>query len=496
MRSGVTSAKKRAFNNPMTWLLSVQLVVSSTTLVGFGADAQSISQASTPPVQASSGDFKPSPEAQKLLISVADLVKEFFPKAKIVSTGNSLHFEYKVHERMHPYNRRTVPSPDLDGILGDIEVKPGGPNDRIAGVIERPEAIHSVLLMAPYSASDKSLVSVRLVFQPITPLEFMESFKRLISTYDHPEGNLQTDAGPANLKNIESLEATQTANRSLNSGVANTFQTTQLQNATASNSSERIKVDNAQKDSPPGGQSPKSAGQDSLSEHKSTSLSADSEPGANSTAVSPMDKYTYPEGRFKVMLPGSPQVKYSNQAGMRMVDYVYTVPDGTFNISYVILPSAPPNLKTSQLLDNMSQSVVNSLKGLQTRQYESTLQGFQGCQLEVPQLANKPGQSARFRIYLVQNYIYIIGINGNKDWLNSKAAREFLDSFQVDFKTTQQVTMTAPKSTLKSASQVELEQARLEHRNQTMQQEAIRRMKVQKDFEKSRADREFNRVHH
>ncbi|MFN8549880.1 MAG: hypothetical protein U0103_00230 [Candidatus Obscuribacterales bacterium] len=489
----MTSARKRAFNNPMTWLLLVQMVVTSTTLVALRADAQSISQASPAPVQANSGDFKPSTEAQKLLVSVADLVKEFFPKAKIVTAGNSLHFEYKVHERMHPYNRRTVPSPDLDGILGDIEVKPGGQSDRIAGVIERPEAIHSVLLMAPYSASDKSLVSVRLVFQPITPLEFMESFKRLISTYDHPDGNLQANAGPVSPNNIESLETTQTA-QSLNSGVANTSQTTRLENATASNSSERIKVDNAQKGSPSSSESSKRNGQDSSPEHKSPSLSADSETGANSTAVPPMDKYSYPEGRFKVMLPGSPQVKYSNQAGMRMVDYVYTVPDGTFNISYVILPSAPPNLKTSQLLDNMSQSVVNSLKGLQTRQYESTLQGFQGCQLEVPQLANKPGQSARFRIYLVQNYIYIIGVNGKKDWMNSLKAREFLDSFQVDFKTPQQVTMTAPKSKLKSASQVEMEQARLEHRNQTMQQQAIRRMKVQKNFEQSRADREFNRV--
>jgi hypothetical protein len=194
------------------------------------------------------------------------------------------------------------------------------------------------------------------------------------------------------------------------------------------------------------------------------------------TASSPMDKYTYPEGHFKVMLPGSPQVKYSNQAGMRMVDYVYAVPEGTFNISYVILPEAPPNLKTSQLLDNMSQSVVNSMKGMRTKQYASSLQGFPGCQLEVPELANKPGQGARFRIYLVQNYIYIIGLSGKKDWLSTANAKEFLDSFQVNMGQTAQRRQSSSSA-------------------QPLTSPDVRVLKTQyeKDAERYRADREFRR---
>jgi hypothetical protein len=198
----------------------------------------------------------------------------------------------------------------------------------------------------------------------------------------------------------------------------------------------------------------------------------------------PMDKYTYPEGRFKVMLPGSPQVKYSDQSGMRMVDYVYVVPEGSFNISYVILPETPPNLKTSQLLDNMSQSVVNSLKGLHTKQYPSSLQGFSGCQLEIPELANKAGQSARFRIYIVQNYIYIVGLTGKKDWLSASNAKEFLDSFQIISQRAQAPSYSGPTPTTSKSPQSQAE----------MDAERARMMQYQKDREQRAADLKYHRT--
>ncbi len=330
---------------------------------------------------------------------------------------------------MHPYNRREVLSPDLDGILGDVELKQGGQKGQNRCFIERPETVHSVLLMAPYSASDKTWLSTRLLFQPITPLDFMETFKKLIASYDHPGDSTESGSPPDSQEKLPTPVAPRTpatSDAKEPPASAETPQNTDtrlsgLQNLGGSDSS----------------------GSDTTKDDQQKNISKESNPIAavaaadvtqKSDAISgtPMDKYTYPEGRFKVMLPGSPQVKYTNQSGMRMVDYLYAVPEGTFNVSYVILPEPPPNLKTSQLLDNMSQSVVNSLKGLHTRQYPSSLQGFPGCQLEMAELASKPGQSARFRIYIVQNYIYIVGLAGKKEWLNSPNAKEFLDTFQVN----------------------------------------------------------------
>lgn len=425
------------------------------------ADSSSNSATSAPTSTSTSvtdNAIKPSAEAKKLLASIADLVKDFFPKAKIVTTENSLHFEYKVHERMHPYNRRIVLSPDLDGILGDVELKSGGPSDRIIGVIERPEAVHSVLTMAPYSASDKTWLSTRMLFQPVTPLEFMESFKKLVGSYDHPDNVAQTSSLPTSTNNKLSSEP---AKGSITS---------------------QPDIDATPAIAPGSSQESKSDATATLGVQTSQIISKETTPAPafesstklSATANTPMDKYSYPEGHFKIMLPGSPQVKYSDQSGMRMVDYVYAVPEGTFNISYVILPEAPPNLKTSQLLDNMSQSVVNSMKGMHTKQYASSLQGFPGCQLEVPELANKPGQSARFRIYLVRNFVYIIGLNGKKEWLNTANAKDFLDSFQVNLNQSAQRTSQSAKPFASPDVRVLKSQS-------------------EKDYERSRADREFRR---
>jgi hypothetical protein len=370
-----------------------------------------------------------SPQAKALLKNLSELVKEYFPKAKITSTPTSLHFEYKVHERLHPYNRRNVLSPDLDGILGDVDFKPSEPREKIVGLIERPESIHSVLLMTPYSAPDKSWLSARLLFQPITPLDFMDTFKKLVSAYETPgamdspqaEGAMKMDATTDDsLKKLNSNGIPSMVADSKNDGPASTAQSnTSEQTSTREQS---LTTENA---------SIKDAGVDKIA--TTAPIAAvpitpnQSETAANST----MDSFSYPEGRFKVMLPGNPQVKYTDQAGMRMVDYLYTVPDGTFNVSYVILQEPPPNLKTSQLLDNMSQSVVNSLKGLHAKQSPASLQGYPGCQVDMPELTSKPGHSAQFKIFIVRNFIYIVGIAGKKDFLASQNAKKFLDTFQI-----------------------------------------------------------------
>ncbi|CAN5237012.1 hypothetical protein BH10CYA1_BH10CYA1_08600 [soil metagenome] len=446
----------------------------STFSSGICAFADTASSPST-----SSDTLTTSIESQNLLKSISKLVTDYFPRAKIVSTANSLHFEYKVHERMHPYNRRNVLSPDLDGILGDIEVKQGGPKDRIVGFVERPETVHSVLLMAPYSASDKTWLSTRLVFQPITPLDFLDNFKKLVASYDHPAESTESGSPADSQEKPSNQPAPQSpitsAAKELNkpAEVAQSTDTrlSSLQNA---GGTENLVVDSTKDDQ-----------QKNISKEVSTIAAPDATHKSDTISGPPMDNYTYPEGRFKVMLPGSPQVKYTDQAGMRMVDYLYAAPEGTFNVSYVILPEPPPNLKTSQLLDNMSQSVVNSLKGLHTRQYPSSLQNFPGCQLEMAELANKPGQSARFRIYIVQNFIYIVGLAGKKDWLNSPNAKEFLDTFQVN------IEPSAAQKASKRRQDSERERQEAIARQRELQTSA--RTQGQKDAEKSRADYEFNR---
>ena len=475
----------RSFKNR---ILAGALTVVSTFSGGLSALADPTSSAVAP-----SEKQIPTDESQRVFKSISTLVSDYFPRAKITNTGNSLHFEYKVHERMHPYNRRNVLSPDLDGILGDIELKQGGPKVRIVGFLERPETVHSVLIMAPYSASDKTWLSTRLVYQPITPLDFMDTFKKLISSYDNPAES--TDSGSPDPQ--EKPQSTTITPATMAPSPATPAPATEL--PVTSDTRESAKPTEVSQNADtrlsslqslggtqtPGTDSTKDDQQKNISKELNPIATPDTTRKSDVVSGTPMDKYTYPEGRFKVMLPGSPQVKYTDQSGMRMVDYLYAAPEGTFNVSYVILPEAPPNLKTSQLLDNMSQSVVNSLKGLHTRQYPSSLQGFPGCQLEMAELANKPGQSARFRIYIVQNFIYIVGLAGKKEWLNSPNAKEFLGTFQVNIE---------PSAAQKASKRIQ--DSEREHQDAMAKQRELQkgiRTQSQKDAEKARADYEFNR---
>ncbi len=466
---------------------------ASAMLVAFHASGSNVVLAATAATPTKIENQPANSETATLFKEIAELVKEYFPKAKITTTPKSIHFEYQVHERLHPYTRRIVLSPELDGILGDIEIKPGEPKDNSSLPVEHPETIHSVWLMAPYSASEKSCLSTRLVFQPITPLDFMEAFKKLIGTYN--TGDDGSESAPAVDSKGEQSKVPVTTNTETETPPAITpsAAVTSMSPSAVSSVSPTV-VSTTPITTPSPIESPHPVAT-AVPVATAAPLETANQPeiahsGEVTTSHSMMDKYTYPEGRFKVMLPGSPQVKYTDSSGMRMVDYVYTDPDGTFNISYVILPEPPTNLRTSQLLDNMSQSVVNSLKGLHAKQYPSALQGFPGCQIEMAELTNKPGQSARFRIYIVKNFIYIVGLAGKKDWLNTPNAKEFLDTFQVN-------------PVLSSSEQRIQAQADLERARKIREQEILRlntdpragvgRSQLQKDAERSRAESENNR---
>jgi hypothetical protein len=124
-------------------------------------------------------------------------------------------------------------------------------------------------------------------------------------------------------------------------------------------------------------------------------------------------------------------MKYSTQAGMRMVDYAYPETQGSFNVSYVILPQQANTAALALLIDKLADSVVKSVNGVSSKQYPTSLQGFPGREIEIAQLKDKPGQSARFKLYVVRRYVYIVGVAGKNAWRDSPIAKQFVDSFEV-----------------------------------------------------------------
>jgi hypothetical protein len=362
-------------------------------------------------VYAAQSQEVPVSQSSSVINDINDLVKEYYPKAKITTSEKKTHFEFKAHERINPYSNRNEMSPDLGGIIGELEIKSGESKDQDKLPTEHHETIHSVLLMAPYSAPDNSHLETRLLFQPDTPNDFMQRFRSVVNGYKKSGATATTTTTAVSAVN----EApTQEKQEGVNS-TSSTLVTSSSTLATASTT----------------------AALPTSSSTLATATSTTTIPASSSTTssatfgASKLSKYAYPEGRFRVLLPGSPQMKYTTQAGMRMVDYAYPEAHGTFNISYVILPQALDNSKVPLLFEKISQSFVTSLKGSNTKQSAVSLQSFPGRQIDIGELKDKAGQGALFRIFIVRRFVYVVGVAGKKAWLNSPVANEFLNSFTV-----------------------------------------------------------------
>ncbi len=414
---------------------------------------------------------------------ISDLVKQFFPKSKIIKSEKSLHFEFKAHERLNSYSNKLEMSPDLGGIIGDVEIKPGASKDNDKLPTERHETIHSLLLMAPYSAPDNSHLATRLVFQPDTPNDFMLRFREIVNSYK--KGDVAT-AAPS-----QSAESKSNNEKRMDTSSANPSPSAAKDASASTDSKSQTTVSSETTSALPATVS--SLETQSASPQSASPQSAANGSGSGTTfGAAKMSKYSYPEGRFRVYLPGSPQMKYTTQAGLRMVDYAYPEAHGTFNISYVILPQQLDPAKVNLLTEKISQSVITSVKGANVKQSGDSLQSFPGRQLDIGELKDKPGQSARFRLFVVRRYVYVIGVAGKKSWINSPIANEFLSSFNITPELTAAEQIVEKQREFERQHKSALEDADRRHR-EFDQRFAESQSRARKEHEKFKADFENNR---
>ncbi len=146
----------------------------------------------------------------------------------------------------------------------------------------------------------------------------------------------------------------------------------------------------------------------------------------------------YPEGLFSVSLPGNPDTKYANVAGLRCVDYTYPEFSGLYQVSYLILPQAVNPAMANKMYDSVVAELVKKTKGTLASQHATTLQGgYYGRQIEIKTPA-KTGVGAkpqpvmvRLRLSLVGKRLYIIGGTGTSAWLDSPAVDTFMNSLSI-----------------------------------------------------------------
>ncbi|MGD9679875.1 MAG: hypothetical protein AB7W16_01710 [Candidatus Obscuribacterales bacterium] len=113
---------------------------------------------------------------------VEELVKKYYPKAKIEKSDQGMHFEFKTTPTEEIRGRQKM-IPKLGGIVGDIKATKGHYPGKEYLPYQTNGTLYVFLLMAPYSTQDDEHLLTKLMFPPDAPLDFVSSFKTLVSMY-------------------------------------------------------------------------------------------------------------------------------------------------------------------------------------------------------------------------------------------------------------------------------------------------------------------------
>jgi hypothetical protein len=134
---------------------------------------------------AESASSSQAPELKDVCVKLEALLHDFYPKAKITTTADSLHFEFKLKSEIGYYSNRQVMAPQDGGILGDLQERPGQyqgqDKDRLPS--ELPDGFHTTLTMAPYSSASKTCLFTTLMFPPDVNEEFKTHFKEIVNSF-------------------------------------------------------------------------------------------------------------------------------------------------------------------------------------------------------------------------------------------------------------------------------------------------------------------------
>jgi uncharacterized protein YbaP (TraB family) len=149
-----------------------------------------------------------------------------------------------------------------------------------------------------------------------------------------------------------------------------------------------------------------------------------------------LERLYYPEGRFRVMLPGQPEMKCNTLSGIRMVDYTYPEFSGNFEVSYLILPREIPDATAQQNFLNfiIGEFVKKINAKLLSKTSFSNSYGI-GSQLDckLPLKVKMTNQDVlmRLRFQLCGRMLYIIGGQGTAPWIGSNRLAQVMNSLEI-----------------------------------------------------------------
>lgn len=145
-----------------------------------------------------------------------------------------------------------------------------------------------------------------------------------------------------------------------------------------------------------------------------------------------LSRYTYPEGRFSILLPGKPMMKFSNKSGLRQVEYIYADTQGAYCVGYIILPGQPVPAAIPAAFEATSKALRTEYGALEFKQSSASLQGFPGRIINITKIKSKPDWGVHVRMFVANRFLYILAAEGTSAWLRSPNVNKICNSLTLN----------------------------------------------------------------
>ncbi|PWT96175.1 MAG: hypothetical protein C5B53_10240 [Candidatus Melainabacteria bacterium] len=149
-----------------------------------------------------------------------------------------------------------------------------------------------------------------------------------------------------------------------------------------------------------------------------------------------LEKLYYPEGHFRVKLPGEPEMHYSTLNGIRSVDYSYPEFAGNFQVSYLILPGIITTASAQQKFMNIITNVFvekTKAKLLSSTPFSNAYGAgtLVDCKLPIKAKTTNEDILMRLRFQLSGRMLYLVGGQGTAPWIHSKRLADVMNSLEI-----------------------------------------------------------------
>lgn len=333
------------------------MVGQVSTQVGL-AQPESTPSASDITTAAQPAQTASQPQTSTIFAALQNLVKKYYPEAKITVSGTKMHFEYKCKTEIGYYSQKRVYAPQEKGILGDIAVEPGEYNKANKNRLpsEVPDGFHTNLTMAPYASSLNEYLLTHLSFPTDVNLKFKGRFESIINGFKAQDQQAKAAAIAASRLAVAEHNA--------------------AAKAAAQQQAQQAKV--------------------------AAQLRYEATYGAAN-----MSMQSFPDGQFRIMMPDTIQTKPVIEAHAAGTEYSAQAAGGSFQVSYFNLPSLPASsAQSNALFDKFTGDTLKQVNASSSSQAFVSLDGSPGREILVNSINGSPSKGAMIKLYLVDLSTY------------------------------------------------------------------------------------------